>query len=179
MYLTRHDVELSKYYNYKNHVLMSNNDIDSLPVSIDTLSSLFADDLLMYRIINTSEDYKELQSDVVIVCNWVDENKLAFNRNKCKYMVVSRLQSRAQLVEPMLLHGEPIERVTSYKYLGVILTDNLSWSMHIDRISSKARRLVGLLYRKFYKWASSEALLNLYLGIVRPHLEYAVPVWNP
>ena len=66
-------------------------------------------------------------------------------------MVVSRLKSRAQLVEPMLLLGEPIERVTSYKYLGVILTDNLSWSMHIDRISSKARRLVGLLYRKFYK----------------------------
>ena len=51
------------------------NDIDSLPVSIDTLSSLFADDLLMYRIINTSEDYKELQSDVDIVCNWVDEMK--------------------------------------------------------------------------------------------------------
>ena len=51
--------------------------------------------------------------------------------------------------------------------------------MHIDRISSKARRLVGLLYRKFYKRASPDALLNLYLGIVRPHLEYAVPVWNP
>ena len=51
--------------------------------------------------------------------------------------------------------------------------------MHIDRISSKARRLVGLLYRKFYKWASPDALLNLYFGIVRPHLEYAVPVWNP
>ena len=113
------------------------NDFDSLPVSIDTLSSLFADDLLMYRIINTSEDYKELQSDVDIVCNWVDENKLAFNRNKCKYMVVSRLKSRAQLVEPMLLLGEPIERVSSYKYLGVILTDYLSWSMHIDRISVK------------------------------------------
>ena len=66
-------------------------------------------------------------------------------------MVVSRLKSRAQLVEPMLLLGEPIERVTSYKHLGVILTDNLSWSMHIDRISSKAGCLVGLLYRKFYK----------------------------
>ena len=59
------------------------NDFDSLPVSIDTLSSLFADALLMYRIINTSEDYKELQSEVEIVCNWVDENNLAFNCNKC------------------------------------------------------------------------------------------------
>ena len=37
-------------------------------------------------------------------------------------MTVSRLKSRAQLVEPMLLLGEPIERVTSYNYLGVILT---------------------------------------------------------
>ena len=66
-------------------------------------------------IINWPEDYKELQGDVDIVGNRVDESKLALNCNKRKYMVASRLKSRAQPVQPMLLYGESIERVTSYK----------------------------------------------------------------
>ena len=52
------------------------------------------------------------------------------------------------------------------------------WSAHIDEISSKARRIVGLLYCQFYAW-SSQALLQLYTSLVRPHLEYTSQVWNP
>ena len=36
-----------------------------------------------------------------------------------------------------------------------------------------------MLYRHFYRWSSSDALLKLYLSQIRPHLEYAVQVWNP
>ena len=36
-----------------------------------------------------------------------------------------------------------------------------------------------MLYRCFYKWSNSNALLKLYLSLIRPHLEYAVQVWNP
>ena len=36
-----------------------------------------------------------------------------------------------------------------------------------------------MLYRRFYRWATPQALIRLYLCLIRPHLEYAVPVWNP
>ena len=72
-----------------------------------------------------------------------------------------------------------MERVTNYRYLGVFLTEDLSWSLHIDKISCKTRRLVGMLYRQFYRWATTSALIRLHLCLIRPHLEYAVPVWNP
>ena len=72
-----------------------------------------------------------------------------------------------------------MDRVSSYKYLGVLISDDLSWSLHVERISSKARRLLGTLYRRFYQWSSPDALLKLYLSLIRPHLEYAVQVWNP
>ena len=80
-----------------------------------------------------------------------------------------------------MLHNQLMERVSSYKYLGVIICDDLSWSPHIDRITSKTRQLIGMLYRRFYKWSSSRALLQLYLSFIRPHLEYAVhaQVWSP
>ena len=36
-----------------------------------------------------------------------------------------------------------------------------------------------MLYRKFYEHSNSSTLLKLYLTTIRPHLEYASPVWNP
>ena len=39
-----------------------------------------------------------------------------------------------------------------------------------------ARRVFGLLYRRFY---GSTSLKQLYLSLVRPQLEYACQVWDP
>ena len=72
-----------------------------------------------------------------------------------------------------------MERVFKYKYLGVIFTSDLSWSEHIQSTSSKAKKLLSVLYRQFYRHSSSSILATLYKSIVRPHLEYASPVWNP
>ncbi len=55
----------------------------------------------------------------------------------------------------------------------------LSWTNHIQSIASKARRLVGLMYRQFYHCATTQTLRSLYLSLVRPHLEYGSSVWNP
>lgn len=65
---------------------------------------------------------------------------------------------------------------SQYKYLGVIIKEDLTWSSHINEITTKARRMVGLLYRH---WTSTPALLQLYKSIVRPHVEYASQVWSP
>ena len=53
------------------------------------------------------------------------------------------------------------------------------WSIHIANICTKARKLIGLLYRRFYKYSSSSTLLKLYAAFIRPHLEYAAAVWDP
>ena len=55
---------------------------------------------------------------------------------------------------------------------------DLSWSLHITNKRNKARRLVGLLYRRCYEHASCSTVQKLYISFVRPHLEYASIVWN-
>ena len=101
------------------------------------------------------------------------------NALKCKFMVISRLRKNSVPVPQLKMYNQPLDRVSSYKYLGVNTSDDLMWSTHIDEISSKARRTVGLLYHQFYAWSSPRALLQLYTSLVRPHLEYASQVWNP
>ena len=59
------------------------------------------------------------------------------------------------------------------------MRSNLSWSDHIAMVCSKARKLLGLLYRQFHNHATPSTIKQLYLSLVRPHLEYAAPLWDP
>ena len=49
----------------------------------------------------------------------------------------------------------------------------------MNEICTKARRVVGLIYRQYYQYSTPETLNQLYVSFVRPHLEYAAPVWDP
>jgi len=46
---------------------------------------------------------------------------------------------------------------------------------HITSVCSKAKQILGLLYRKFYNYAEGDTLKQLYLSLITPHLEYACP----
>ena len=41
-----------------------------------------------------------------------------------------------------------LERVAEFSYLGVVLDENLSWKDHVEYVSSKVSRSLGLLSRK-------------------------------
>ena len=80
---------------------------------------------------------------------------------------------------PLLLHNLPLSKVNTFKYLGVLLAEDLAWTPHIQAICSKVHQVLGLLYRRFYNYSSTDTLEKLYVSLVRPHLEYACPVWAP
>ena len=63
--------------------------------------------------------------------------------------------------------------------MGVLVTPTLTWKDHIQQVSIKARKLVGMLYRQFSTWADTSTLRCLYLTCIRPHLEYASQLWDP
>ena len=90
-------------------------------------------------------------------------------------------KKRLHSAPPVSLHvdGHDLSMVSQTKYHGVLLSSDMSWSPHINAICVKARRLVGLLYRRFYRWSDRQSLLTLYTVYVRPRLEYCSCVWDP
>ncbi len=99
------------------------------------------------------------------------------------------MQIYVSIQEKATYSSEPVHlsqwfptRIHSYLqiiYLGLLISSDFSWSGHIDNICSKAKRILGLLYRRFYRHSNEQTLRQLYLSLVRPHLEYAAPVWSP
>ena len=85
-------------------------------------------------------------------------------------------QKRLPIDSPILyLIGSALKRVYSYKYLSIVISSDLSWSNCIKGIAS-ARKQIGLLYHSFYKHAHQDTLRALYVALIRPQLEYGIPV---
>ena len=72
----------------------------------------------------------------------------------------------------------PVEVVKHAKLIGVILSDDLTWNMHVDSIVKKAAKRVYMLYQLKRAGIRQTDLVNVYISVVRPVLEYACPVWH-
>jgi len=70
--------------------LMYIDDVTHSAPSPGSKISLYADDMLLFKTITSTDDYVELQKDVDTLNNWVTTNHLSFNTSKCKYMLISR-----------------------------------------------------------------------------------------
>ena len=105
-------------------------DVSSLKLSENTVLNLYADDMLLYKEIKCSENYQQLQLDIDKISSWVDNNHLSLNPAKCKTMLISRKRN-LRYPPQFLLNKVPLEQVEAFKYLGVLISSDLSWSMHI------------------------------------------------
>lgn len=128
-------------------------------------------------MITSPDDFVHLQSDINSIADWVEENKLSLHSGKCCAMLFTRKHTVHR--QSLTLNGRQLSYVDQYKYLGLIFCPNISWSEHINLICNRARRLIGLLYRRFHEYSTSPTLLQLYCSFIRPHLEYASIVWSP
>ena len=138
---------------------------------------LYADDMLVSRVIKDALDMFLLQEDSETIARWVSDNDLLLNAGKTKFMLVTNRHDF--LPEASIsVQNTKIERVTTFKYLGVTLSSNLSWSTHIDVITRRARRLLGFLYRSFYT-TRPDLIFTFFKSVIRPILDYNCIIWNP
>lgn len=89
-----------------------------------------------------------------------------------------RISRKGDVPPTYYLSNSPLDPVTSYRYLGVYITNNLSWNTHIEHITAKANQTLGYLRRNFFLAPAALKLL-LYTTYIRPQLEYASSVWDP
>ena len=139
---------------------------------------MFADDSKCYREITKPQDRNLLQADLDSLQHWSTTWDLSFNAQKCAVMHFSRKKSPATQQE-YYLDQRPIKFSTTQCDLGILVSDDLKWSLHINNLVSKANRMLWFLRRKCFHLADINARRLLYLSLVRSHLSHGCEVWAP
>jgi hypothetical protein len=138
---------------------------------------LFADDTSLFIEVNDPDVAADaLNQDLENLNQWADKWHVSFSPPKTEEVLISN--KRAPSHHPMAnLGGEPIKRVYSHKHLGLILASDLSWKDQITEVVDKANRRLGIMRSLKYK-LDRLSLERIYLGFIRPLLEYGDIIWD-
>ena len=146
--------------------------INDLPDTVLSQVFLFADD-------TNASDRHTFQEDISKLQEWADKWLLKFHPDKCKLMTIGRDPP----TEYYTMYSEdkgliPMANVQSEKDVGVIFDLNMTFREDINSRATKANNIMGII-RRTYTYLDIESFKLLFKSLVRPHLEYGAPIWNP
>jgi hypothetical protein len=139
--------------------------------------SSFADDTRSAAGVSNKSDQENVQNDLETIYEWSRQNNMEFNDDKFERLAYGY---NASLKDHVYLSADksPIPSTSNAKDLGIKMTTDATFSLHISQIANKASKLASWILRTF---ASREVsvMLTLWKSLVLPRLEYNCPLWNP
>ena len=113
-----------------------------------------------------------------MVENWLRDNSLFLNKSKTE-CVLFGTASRLSTVTNFSIYvsASLTERVSEFKYLGVVLDESLSWTAHVKYVLGKAGKRVGMLGRIRTNVTINTANL-IYNTFILPVIGYCDTLWN-
>ena len=129
----------------------------------------YVDDSTLFEICNTNE-ISEIQESIDKDADWTSMNCMKITSNKSKEMIISFTQdvNFKRCVPNITIEGIPVEVVKHAKLVGVILSDDLTWNMHVDSIVKNAAKRVYVLYQLKRAGIRQTDLVNVYVSVVIP-----------
>ena len=152
-------------------------------------TSTFADDTKISKAISFgagAQSESELQEDLDKVFEWSITNSMVLHEDKFEVLhyslyIPDSLSSLPTVVQHrcyLTPGGNYINSGHQVRDLGIIMSDDGSWTQHIDKIASDARKIAGWALRTFQD-KSITTMMTLYKSLIRCKLEYCLPLWNP
>ena len=113
---------------------------------------------------------------------WLKGNKPSLNVAKDQSLLISTEHRQAVMKEEAVtlaldICNAPVEVAENIKYIGVYIDKSLDWKKHIQGISKKVSRSLGVI-KCCKRFVPFDTLKCLYNSIVVPHFRYCCPVWG-
>ena len=133
---------------------------------------LFADDTVLHITVDDNNAAADsLNDDLHNIMLWAQQWLVSFSPDKTKAMCITLKTNSKATDIPLYFNNTPLKEVKEHKHLGMILTDKLKWSSHIDCIINSLSKLYDVFLKLKYK-LNRRTLETIYVSFVRPKLEY-------
>ena len=125
----------SGFYPWSSSILLF---INGIVTDIGSNIRLFADDTGLFIVVENPNTAAELLNlDLEKNMTWAKTWLVSFNPKKTESPLICRkLNKPVQL--PLLMDNQVITEVDSHKHLGVFLSSDSTWHMHINYVKEKA-----------------------------------------
>ena len=106
------------------------------------------------------------------------DHRIKLNLVKCKDMLINFMHNHNFMLNSIVLGNNTIETVNTYKLLGVHISSDLKWNYHVEYITKKANKRLNSI--RILKRSGTPQIqsVKVYVSLIRPILEYAVPAWQ-
>ena len=123
------------------------NDLPSVASNCGVL--MYADDTVLYYANKESDvNQRVLNENLEKLNTWLIENNLFLNIEKTEAVLFGTTANLSKVTNyQLVINGSPLKRVSEFRYLDIVLNENLSWNAHIDDIIVKVGKRLGLLRR--------------------------------
>ena len=101
---------------------------------------------------------------------------MGYHLDKCVILRVTK--PHKPLETSYTLHGHQQEVVDHVTFLGVEISNDLSWNRYVNTLKTKANNTLGFI-RSNIQTTSIKANTVAYESLVWPQLEYSTTVWHP
>ena len=137
----------------------------------------FADDSCIEGLISSDDDTESYFNEINYFTSWCEENKLLLNTDKTKEVVFD-FRTKPTELKPVVINGCEIEQVDSYKYLGVIIDNKLTWVEQAKSVSSKINKRMFFL-RKLNSFHVDKTILELfYSSVINSIICFCLVAWG-
>ena len=142
-------------------VLFTIHTSDCQPIKPNSNDKLYkyADDKALLGLIK-ADNHSAYLKEIHRLVSWCDENFLQLNTKKTKVLIVDLRKNRSEPA-PLVIKGAEVERVSSFKYLGVTLSDSIDSSENTTTVYKKCQSKMYFV-RKLQNFNVSKKLVNLF-----------------
>lgn len=150
--------------------------IQDMPVFQNLFTHKYIDDTTISQSVPKGKA-DELQSALSTINNWSISNHMKINIKKTKEMLID---FKLKPYKPEVLHldNSLIERVDTFKLLGVWISRDLTWHTQVDKMVAKCNQRLYLLKQLKRSGLQDKELLMYYQSVIRSVTEYACEVWH-
>ena len=106
------------------------------------------------------------------------KNNRCLNPPMCKSMTINFLHYKSCVVSPIVTGGSNVEQVSSFKLLGLFISEDLTWNIHCVYVLKKSNKRLYILRQLFKCGLAKSEIVNVYCTLIRPIIEYASVVFS-